>query len=598
MLTERAGRLRDVLLFLALALLPTLAVGVLGLRAIQGEEAAQRREAQSSLEASAERIRLRVEQALGEADGALSAARIDPDLRSAAEALARIAPPFAVAVLLDRDRTLAIPAAPPPPATPAPAGRCLELADRFARGGEATARREARKDLLTQCPDARGQGGRFLYPVVALSNLSTEEAEGFVAWLEAHAPLLSPGEREATREEIAKAGALAGALRARALEALRGSPSTRERVLAALRSEAAAAALREGPDRAGMLRFRASGALGVLRALDDGRLAGFVVHPGSLAAAFETGWPGLPQDQRAEIASALVPRNGPRATAAIAPGLEVTVTPADPAAIDVRATRARRILGALGAGAVAVSLGLLALLWSRVRAARRTSELRVDFVSAVSHELRTPVSSVRMLSELLAEGRVEPNEQREVFEALARESKRLGDTVERMLSLGRMAKGRLAAVRAEANVARVAEEAISAFEERFPGLPPIERDIEEPAAAHADAGQIRLAIDNLLDNARKYAPDGTPYRVRVRRESGGVAIRVEDRGPGIARRDQRRIFEPFERLDDKLSRQTEGSGLGLSLVRHVMRAHGGSARVESEPGRGAAFVLFIPGRKS
>jgi signal transduction histidine kinase len=80
----------------------------------------------------------------------------------------------------------------------------------------------------------------------------------------------------------------------------------------------------------------------------------------------------------------------------------------------------------------------------------------------------------------------------------------------------------------------------------------------------------------------------------VRREGGGVAITVKDRGPGIARRDQGRIFEPFERADDRLSRATEGSGIGLSLVQHVARAHGGRASVESEPGKGAAFTLWIP----
>jgi two-component system phosphate regulon sensor histidine kinase PhoR len=449
---------------------------------------------------------------------------------------------------------------------------------------------------MGECAEARTGDGRFLYPVVALEGAAVEEMDAIAGWIEAHEGFFSPRERDATLEELSAAQGLQGPARARALGALQASHAGREEVVVALRSEAAAVALRDGPDRAGMLRFRTAGAIGVLRVLDDGRLAGLVVHAGSLGRALAKGSPGLAADQRAELATGAGAPAVPHARASVSPGLELRVLAADPAAIDKRASRSRRILAAIGAGALVVSFGLLALLWARMRAARRTSELRVDFVSAISHELRTPVSSLRMLSELLVEGRVEPAEQREIHEALAREAKRLGQTVERMLSLGRVAKGKLAPVRSEANVSGVVAEAIDAFEERCGDMPRIERALD-PATAPIDAGQIRLAVDNLLDNARKYAPEGTPYRVRVCAERQGVSIRVEDRGPGIARRDQRRIFEPFERLDDKLSRSTEGSGLGLSLVRSVARAHGGWARVESEPGEGAAFVLFIAGRK-
>ncbi len=233
-----------------------------------------------------------------------------------------------------------------------------------------------------------------------------------------------------------------------------------------------------------------------------------------------------------------------------------------------------------------------------MRAARRSSALRTDFVAAVSHELRTPIASMRMLAELLEEGRVEPDEQGEVFEALAREARRLGETVDRLLGFSRMAAGRHVIERVEARVAEVVAASVDTFEERHPDMPRVERAFAEDAMAGIDAGQIRLAVDNLLANAAKYAPAGTPYRASVRRQGGGVAITIADRGPGIARRDQGRIFEPFERADDRLSRATEGSGIGLSLVRHVARAHGGRASVESEPGRGAAFTLWIPAGRS
>jgi signal transduction histidine kinase len=84
----------------------------------------------------------------------------------------------------------------------------------------------------------------------------------------------------------------------------------------------------------------------------------------------------------------------------------------------------------------------------------------------------------------------------------------------------------------------------------------------------------------------------------VKRDGAGAAITVADRGPGLHPRDQKRVFEPFERADDRLSRATEGSGIGLSLVRHVATAHGGSASVESAPGRGARFTIRIPEARS
>jgi len=106
-----------------------------------------------------------------------------------------------------------------------------------------------------------------------------------------------------------------------------------------------------------------------------------------------------------------------------------------------------------------------------------------------------------------------------------------------------------------------------------------------------------MAIDNLLSNALKYAPEGTPYQVLAWADDTEVRIAVRDHGPGIAPKDRQRIFEPFVRADDRLSQATEGSGIGLSLVRHVARAHGGRAWVESTAGAGATFIIALPRRQ-
>jgi signal transduction histidine kinase len=607
-LTARLGRLRDWALFAAAALMPAVAVGMLGLRALANEEAGARREVAIGLAAAADRVSRDVERGLAQAVGALVVVDFD----------ARMAPPFASAVLLAPDHSLLAPAA-RVPVRPAPrdAGgggaalapaRCRELAMALAatslHDAAKAAAQDARRALLAGCPEVKSPSGRFLWPVVALDGAGRGETPGeeIATWVEAHAALLSEPEREATRMDAERA--LSGEARARVSRALSASGSRRDALAAVLASPEVAAVLRAPPERSGLVAWRAGASAGALRRLDDGRLAGFVVDEGSLAGALAAGAITLPAGTRAIVVTG--PAAHPEAAgegrleavAAVAPALAIRLVPADPSAVARYASRSRRILASLGGFATLAAFGLAALLFARMRAARRSSALRTDFVAAVSHELRTPIASLRMLAELLEEGRVEPGEEREVFEALARESRRLGETVDRLLGFSRMAAGRYAIERVEAVVAAVVAASIDTFEERNPALAPVERALDEGAVAGIDAGQIRLAVDNLLANAGKYAPEGAPYRVSVRRDAGGVAITVADRGPGIARRDQGRIFEPFERADDRLSRATEGNGIGLSLVQHVARAHGGRASVASVPGRGAAFTLWIPATRS
>src|SRR5262249_47556998 len=153
----------------------------------------------------------------------------------------------------------------------------------------------------------------------------------------------------------------------------------------------------------------------------------------------------------------------------------------------------------------------------------------------------------RMLAELLEEGRLEPAEHAEVFQALAREARRLGETVDRLLGFSRMEAGRLTLERREMPLGEPVAASIDTFEDRHPDLEKVERAFDASAVASVEAAQIRLAVDNLLANAAKYAPSGAPYRVSIAREGDGFAISVADRGPGIDPRDQKRIWKPFER---------------------------------------------------
>jgi signal transduction histidine kinase len=549
----QSSRLRDWGLFFLVALLPTVAVGVLGLRALRNEEAAVGREMKLQLENAAESVHEEWTAAL--------AAGADPS--------------FAEHVTVPAD---ADDAAEKPAAKNACDALAADLAHDDRRAGAAAR-------ILAECRGARTSGGRMLWLLAALDPEVRTPAAELQRWLSEHAADLAPAERAVARDEIAGAAWL-GADKERLAAALAGGGDGR------------AAQSYLGPRRYAMragrplVEWRDARSLGRLVRNTRGDYDGFVVHPGSIARALRAGWPELAPELRAFLVVA--PEPGAAPAVELLPGgahLVLAYRDADLAAR--RTQRSRLVLAGVAAFAGVVAVALAALLFARMRAERRLSALRTDFVAAVSHELRTPIASLRMLSELLAEKRVDEAERPELEAGLAREAKRLAATVERLLGFSRMEAKRQVLRREPADVAALVAEAAVTFEERHPEAAPLERALE-PVTAAVDADAVRMAVDNLLANALKYAPDGKPYRVEVAVDGGGVRIAVADHGPGIARRDRERIFRPFERADDRLSRATEGSGIGLTLVRHVALGHGGRAFVESEPGRGATFVMWLP----
>jgi len=317
------------------------------------------------------------------------------------------------------------------------------------------------------------------------------------------------------------------------------------------------------------------------------------VYPGSIARALAAGWPRLPDGVEAKL---LLATAGPGSTDVplLEGGALVRLGWAAPDAVASRTARAQRLLLVAAASASALAMALAAWLFARMRRERRLSALRTDFVAAVSHELRTPIASIRMLSELLADSRVEVEDREEVTAGLAHEAKRLGDTVNRLLRFSRMEAGHShGAARRETDVAALLGDVSARFAARHPDHP-VEADWPEDLRFALDAPAVAMALDNLLGNAHKYAPEGVPYHLGATIEDGALRISVADRGPGIARRDQARIFRAFERAADRLSEATEGSGIGLSLVQHVARSHGGHVVLDSAPGRGATFTLVLP----
>ena len=252
---------------------------------------------------------------------------------------------------------------------------------------------------------------------------------------------------------------------------------------------------------------------------------------------------------------------------------------------------------------VLVFCGLLAtgstLVWVFIAKETGLSQLQTDFVSKVSHELKTPLTSIRLFVETLKLKRAtNPAQVDECLEQLARETDRLTQRIDQLLEWGRMEAGRRVYDLHPDDIGSTVREAL----EHFSPLQlqadarvtvSIEQDLPK---VFIDRPAMVMAVLNLLSNAYKYG--GSPREIDVTVEAvddrRAVEIKVRDNGVGIPRDEHKRIFQKFYRRDDRLSRQQEGSGLGLSIVAHTVRAHRGEVGVDSEPGKGATFSIELP----
>ncbi|MDP1719867.1 MAG: HAMP domain-containing sensor histidine kinase [Candidatus Nanopelagicaceae bacterium] len=229
-------------------------------------------------------------------------------------------------------------------------------------------------------------------------------------------------------------------------------------------------------------------------------------------------------------------------------------------------------------------------------AARSASENRLRrFVADASHELRTPLTAIRGFAELHRQGAVKGDEQtKELIGRIEKESLRMGSLVEDLLLLARLDQSR-DLKKEPINLVESVKDAVESARAAGPGHPITVTVPDDEFYILGDPDRIHQVVANLLANARTHTEIGTPIEVSVSQSSDGATVSVSDKGPGLSHEDQERIFERFFRADPSRARASEeGSGLGLSIVDAVMRAHGGKVSVTSAPGEGATFTLFFP----
>jgi signal transduction histidine kinase len=259
---------------------------------------------------------------------------------------------------------------------------------------------------------------------------------------------------------------------------------------------------------------------------------------------------------------------------------------------------ARRQL--LTAGVLVLACMTMAASTLTVRAVKKEmsiARLQSDFVAAVSHEFRTPLTSLRQFTDMLREGRVPDEERRHVcYEAQARATARLSRLVESLLDFGRMEAGEHRYRFDEVDVSAFVQAAVADFRQHLEGSGrALSVQAGPPMLVRADEESLSRALWNLLENAVKYSSESCAIHVVVRREQDQVCIDVRDNGIGIPDHEQHTIFDKFRRGEEAVRRGIKGTGLGLAMVREIMRAHGGHVGVVSS-GTGSIFTLTLPAR--
>jgi signal transduction histidine kinase len=250
----------------------------------------------------------------------------------------------------------------------------------------------------------------------------------------------------------------------------------------------------------------------------------------------------------------------------------------------------------LGGISLLLAGGIL-LTYRAVMKEMALARLKSDFVSNVSHELRTPLSLIRLFAETLELGRLSsPEKYHEYYCIIRKESERLTALINNVLDFSRIEAGKkeydfratdlgeLARNTLESYRYQIEQQGFEFREEIADDLPPLWVDREA----------ISRSLLNLVNNALKYSQNDKYLGVKLYRSNGSIKLEVIDHGIGIPPSDHQRIFEKFYRAGDPLVHNTKGSGLGLSLVHHIVRAHGGDVSVESAPGQGSKFTIVLP----
>ncbi len=295
------------------------------------------------------------------------------------------------------------------------------------------------------------------------------------------------------------------------------------------------------------------------------------------------------------------------------PRLTIRVLLANRSLLYARQRQRQAIFGGLIALSVAAALIGFIAARRAFTTQLRLSEAKSNFVSSVSHELRAPIASVRLMAESLERGKVaEGEKQNEYYRFIVQECRRLSSLIENVLDFSRIEQGRKQYEFEPTDLLALTRETVKLMEpyaeEKGVQLKFQTSNIQHPTSnieVEVDGRAIQQALVNLVDNAIKHSAKGQTVTIGLDggQSASGVSpgsgrmpvlLFVEDQGPGIPPKEHEKIFERFYRLGSELRRETQGVGIGLSIVRHIVEAHGGTVTVRSNVGEGSRFTIILP----
>ena len=227
----------------------------------------------------------------------------------------------------------------------------------------------------------------------------------------------------------------------------------------------------------------------------------------------------------------------------------------------------------------------------------RVEKMRADFVANASHELRTPLTSLSgFLETIMGPARDDPEATQRFLEIMQTQAQRMRRLIDDLLSLSRIELNEHVRPAAKADLAGIARDVVDAAQPALTraGIKAVVSVAEGARDVTGARDELLQIAQNLIDNAVKYGGEGGDVSVAIFPAEGMTALAVSDKGPGIAREHIPRLTERFYRVDDAASRERGGTGLGLAIVKHILNRHRGRLEIESEPGKGSKFTVFIP----
>ena len=286
-----------------------------------------------------------------------------------------------------------------------------------------------------------------------------------------------------------------------------------------------------------------------------------------------------------------------REVSEILPRWEAAAYPAAPGALASQARSTRLLMGLLIAGMFVVIAASGMVILNTLRSEMVLARQKTTFVTNVSHELKTPLTSIRMFSEMLKEGRQpDVEKQRTYLGLMVSETERLTRLINNVLDFSKMEKGKRTYSKTRLDAGVLAEAVVENERVRLEhaGFSVVFANPAGPAVVEADEEALRQALLNLLSNAEKYSLSMKSIEIEVTRADGNVRLDIKDRGIGIPPFEAGKIFKEFYRVDRSLTGRVPGSGLGLTIARRIARDHGGDIEYRARDGGGSVFRISLP----